>query len=71
MFSELVDAPLVAAIAAVLLLPIARRVRRRWCDPFEPIVLFAATDGVIYANTTSSYGLSNVPTSTAGNPIGN
>ena len=34
-------------------------------------IFSAATDGVIYANTTTSYGLSNVPTSTSGSPIGN
>jgi hypothetical protein len=34
-------------------------------------IFAAATDGVIYANTTTSYGLSNVPTTTSGNPIGN
>ena len=34
-------------------------------------VFAAATDGVIYANTASSYGVSNVPTTTSGSPIGN
>jgi hypothetical protein len=46
--SELVDAILVVAIAAVLLVPIARRVRARRFDPFEPIVLFAAAYGVMF-----------------------
>jgi hypothetical protein len=46
--SELVDAILVAAIAAVLLVPIARRVRGRRFDPFEPIVLFAVAYGVMF-----------------------
>jgi hypothetical protein len=48
MSSELVDAILVVAIAAVLLVPIARRVRARRFDPFEPIVLFAAAYGVMF-----------------------
>ena len=48
MSSEVVDASLVAAIAAVLLVPIAYRVRRRRFDPFEPIVLFAAAYGVMF-----------------------
>jgi hypothetical protein len=46
--SELVDAILVLAIGAVLVLPIAPRVRRRRFDPFEPIVLFAAAYGVMF-----------------------
>jgi hypothetical protein len=46
--SELLDAILVVAIAAVLLVPIARRVRARRFDPFEPIVVFAAAYGVMF-----------------------
>jgi hypothetical protein len=46
--SELVDAILVVAIAGVLVLPIARRVRRKRFDPFEPIVLFTAAYGVMF-----------------------
>jgi hypothetical protein len=46
--SELVDAILVVAIAAVLLVPIARRVRAGRFDPFEPIVRFATAYGVMF-----------------------
>jgi len=48
MSSRLVDASLVVAIATVLLVPIARRVRRRTFDPFEPIVIFAVAYGVMF-----------------------
>ena len=48
MSSKLLAAALVAVIAAVLLVPIARRVRIRAFDPFEPIVLFAAAYGVMF-----------------------
>jgi hypothetical protein len=46
--SEALDATLVMAIAGVLILPIARRVRRKRFDPFEPIVLFAMAYGVMF-----------------------
>jgi hypothetical protein len=45
---EVVDAILLVAIAAVLVVPMARRVHRRRFDPFEPIVLFAAAYGVMF-----------------------
>src|SRR5215216_1800330 len=48
MSSQFVDATVVAAIAAVLLVPIARRIRGRRFDPFEPMVLFAAAYGVMF-----------------------
>jgi prepilin-type N-terminal cleavage/methylation domain-containing protein len=34
-------------------------------------IFSAATDGVVYSAQASSFGVSNVPTSTSGNPIGN
>jgi type II secretory pathway pseudopilin PulG len=34
-------------------------------------VFSSSQDGVVYANTATSYGASNVPNSTSGNPIGN
>ena len=34
-------------------------------------VFSSSHDGVVYADTATSYGVSNVPTSTSGNPIGN
>jgi hypothetical protein len=46
--SDLVDAVLVAAIAVVLLVPIAHRASRRRFDPFEPLVLFAVAYGVMF-----------------------
>ena len=48
MSSQFVDAILIVAIAAVLLVPIACRVRRGQFDPFEPIALFAAAYGVMF-----------------------
>jgi hypothetical protein len=45
---QAVDPILVLGIAVVLLLPIARRVRQRRFDPFEPIVLFAAAYSVMF-----------------------
>ena len=34
-------------------------------------IFSSAQDGIVYADTATSYGVSNVPNSTSGNPIGN
>lgn len=34
-------------------------------------VFSSSHDGVVYADAATNYGLSNVPTSTSGNPVGN
>ena len=48
MSSQLVDAILVMAIAAVLLAPMARRIREKRFDPFEPLVIFAVAYGMMF-----------------------